>query len=276
MVKYLPRASLNNLVKNPYIKRKNFYQRGKYREVEAINKSNRERRRFWPVGYEGGRTPFYMKIPIENYYADFKHRRQYPPLSLVKLQLLIDNGALNPEEPIDLASICNSHFFKMDPKLHHYGVNLVDEGMDSFKSKINIEVQHASEQVIAAVERHGGSITTAYFDMKSVMALHNPAKFFESGQPIPKRELPTEDAFEYYSNPKNRGYLADPAEVEVERKLLAQKYGYELPEVKEPLMTIRKDPRQLFYGLEPGWLVNLRDREILRPTSAKYIEYYRN
>ena len=70
----------------------------------------------------------------------------------------------------------------MDPKLHHYGVNLVDEGMDSFKSKINIEVQHASEQVIAAVERHGGSITTAYFDMKSVMALHNPAKFFESGK----------------------------------------------------------------------------------------------
>ena len=45
---------------------------GKFREVEAINKSNRERRRFWPVGYEGGKTPFYMKIPIENYYRDFK------------------------------------------------------------------------------------------------------------------------------------------------------------------------------------------------------------
>lgn len=46
--------------------------RGQYRPLEAINKSNRERRRFWPVGYEGGRTPFYMKIPIENYYRNFE------------------------------------------------------------------------------------------------------------------------------------------------------------------------------------------------------------
>ena len=62
--------------------------------------------------------------------------------------------------------------------------------------------------------------------------------------------------------------------MERERQLLAQKYGYELPE-KRPLMSIRKDPRQIFYGLEPGWLVNLRDKEILRPTDPSYIEYYR-
>lgn len=98
---------------------------------------------------------------------------------------------------------------------------------------------------------------------------------FYSGNVIPKRELPPEDAFEYYSNPKNRGYLADPEQVEIERKLLAQKYGYELPDTKgNPLFSIRKDPRQIFYGLEPGWLVNLRDKEILRPTSKEYIEYY--
>lgn len=118
----------------------------------------------------------------EYQFFHFSNRRQYPPISLLKIQLLIDNGAINPEEPIDLASLCNSHFFKMDPKLNHYGVNLVDEGMDSFKSKINIEVQHANEPVIAAIERNGGTITTAYFDMKSVIALHNPLKFFESGK----------------------------------------------------------------------------------------------
>lgn len=94
------------------------------------------------------------------------------------------------------------------------------------------------------------------------------------GDPIPKRELPTEDAFEYYSNPKNRGYLAHPEEVEHERRLLAQKYGYELPATVEPMMNIRKDPRQIFYGLEPGWLVNLRDKEILRSTDKEYLEYY--
>ena len=68
--------------------------------------------------------------------------------------------------------------------------------------------------------------------------------------------------------------MSDPAEIEVERKLLAQKYGYELPESDNPLMKIKKDPRQIFYGLEPGWLINLRDKEILRPTDKEYIEYY--
>ena len=98
--------------------------------------------------------------------------------------MLIDNGALNPDEPIDLASLCNSQFFKMDPFLNHYGANLVDEGIDIFKSKINIEVQYASEQVIAAIEKNGGSITTAFFDMKSVIALSNPLNFFKKGNLI--------------------------------------------------------------------------------------------
>jgi hypothetical protein len=34
---------------------------------------------------------------------------------------------------------------------------------------------------------------------------------------------------EYYINPANRGYLADPGRVAEERLLLAQKYGYEPP-----------------------------------------------
>ena len=44
----------------------------------------------------------------------------------------------------------------MNPKHRHFGVNLTDEGADFFASKINIEVQHASEQAIAAIERNGG------------------------------------------------------------------------------------------------------------------------
>lgn len=205
-----------------------------------------------------------------------RYRRQYPPLSLFQLQMLIENGLIDPEEPIDLASICNSQLYKMKPHLHHYGVNLTDEGIDGFKHKINIEVQYTSEQTIAAIERNGGTIITAYFDMKCVCALYNPLKFFEKGEPIPKRMLPPEDAFEYYSDPKNRGYLADPEKVEIEKKILAQKYGYELPKTDDPLMKIRKDPRQVFYGLQPGWLVNLRDREILKPTNPEYVEYYQN
>ncbi len=89
--------------------------------------------------------------------------------------------------------------------------------------------------------------------------------------------LPPEDAIEYYTDPKNRGYLADPLLVAQERQLLAQKYGYELPDIEsDPIMKLRKDPRQVFFGLEPGWVVNLRDKQILRPTDEELIEYYKS
>ena len=53
------------------------------------------------------------------------------------------------------------------------------QGADCFASKINIEVQWASEQSIAAVEKNGGVITTSYFDIMSVTALTNPEKWFK-------------------------------------------------------------------------------------------------
>ena len=90
-------------------------------------------------------------------------KRQYPPLSLQKLQLMIDTNLIDPSKPIDLAAICNSKVFPLNPQHRHFGVNLTDEGADYFKAKINIEVQHASEQAIAAIERNGGVITTGIY-----------------------------------------------------------------------------------------------------------------
>lgn len=80
------------------------------------------------------------------------------------------------------------------------------------------------------------------------------------------------DALEYYTTAKNRGYLADPALVEQERLALGQKYGYQVPKLPENLA--RKDPRQIWHGLQPGWLVNLNDKCILKPTDEKYVKYY--
>lgn len=50
-----------------------------------------------------------------------------------------------------------------------------------FTAKVNIEVQHTKETVIAAIERNGGVITNAYFDIDSVIALVNPQMFFVKG-----------------------------------------------------------------------------------------------
>ena len=51
--------------------------------------------------------------------------------------------------------------------------------------------------------------------------------------------------------------------------MLAQKYGYELPKIEEDpkyeMFNRVKDPRQVFYGLEPGWVVNLVDKVIMKP-----------
>ena len=90
-------------------------------------------------------------------------------------------------------------------------------------------MQWADEQTIAAVERNGGKITVAYYDLHSVCALSAPLKFLRSGVPIPRRLTPPGNLLHMYIDPAKRGYLADPARVAEEREVLAQKYGYEAP-----------------------------------------------
>lgn len=104
--------------------------------------------------------------------------------------------------------------------------------------------------------------------------------FVISGQPIPRRMLPSEDVILYYSSPENRGYLADPDKISYERLVLSQKFGYELPSLSksDPMFEVlmeRKDPRQIFYGLEPGWIINVVEKEIYKPKDKELIEYYR-
>lgn len=189
-------------------------------------------------------------------------------MALNTLQTLIDTNRLDTSRPIDLASLCATGLYDFHPDQKQFGLQLTDEGANIFRSKLNIEVQHANELVIATIEKYGGVIRTSYYDPHSLQALRNPKKWFEKGTPIPRRMIPPQDAIEYYSNPKNRGYLADPEAVSKERLVLAQKYGYELPKIEEDpdyaMLAAVKDPRQIFYGLEPGIVINLKDKCIIR------------
>lgn len=185
---------------------------------------------------------------------------------------------MDTTKPIDLVSLLNTGLYKLLPDQHQFGVNLTDEGAELFKTKINIEVQWASELVIATIEKNGGTITTAYYDQHSLQAMLNTKKFFERGIPIPRRMIPPPDAVEYYSDPSKRGYLADPEKISQERLVLAQKYGYTLPKIEDDpdyqMLIQRKDPRQVFFGLSPGWVVNLRDKVILKPTEEELVKHY--
>lgn len=134
-----------------------------------------------------------------------------------QLQLMIDTNRLDISKPIDLIEICNTGLFQLQPESRQYGFQLKDDGIEKFTAKIHIEVQHASELVISTIERLGGVIRTAYFDMFSLGAMKNPRLFFDRGVPIPKRMIPPQDAIEYYTDPKTRGYLADPEVISQER-----------------------------------------------------------
>ena len=145
---------------------------------------------------------------------------------------------------------------------------------------MNLEVQWIqSELVISAIERNGGTITSKFYDIHCVRAMSNPLKFFASGLPIPKNGTPPLNALEYYTSAANRGYLANPDAVRTERLKLAQKYGYVLPDLEsDPLKDMlaqRKDPRQIWYGLEPGWVVNMKDQVVLKPTDKEWLDYFK-
>lgn len=230
------------------------------------------------IGFEAFRTPMAYKTKREpSYNYGWESKRQYPPLSLKTLQLLIDTGRLDASKPVDLAAIANTKVFPIDPNFHHFGVNLTDEGADCFASKLNIEVQWASEQSIAAIEKNGGVITTAYYDIMCVTALINAEKWFKAGKPIPRRLHPPADCIRFYSTAENRGYLADPRLVAEDRVKLAQKYGYVVSEIAEDYLQETKDPKQVFFGLEPGWIVDLKDKVIIKPTKdSETYKFYRS
>lgn len=152
--------------------------------------------------------------------------------------------------------------------------------MDNFAALINIEVQHISELAIAAIEKCGGIVTSGFYDPLSLDALAYPLQFFQQGKPIPRRALPPKDLVTYYTNASYRGYLADPDKVHQARADLAQKHGYLLPDLtsdpKREMLRMRKDPRQIFFGLQPGWFVNLSDRTVLKPIDEDLLEYYKS
>lgn len=242
------------------------------------HKGERQRGNRPRLGFEGGQTPFYLIIPKYGYNANHSRRPQYPPLSLRRLQYLIDLGRVDPTQPIDLTQLVNSRAVTIQPQKRDYGVQLVDEGADIFCAKVNLEVQVASEEAIAAVERNGGVITTSYYDPRSLQVLIKPVPFFMSGQPIPKRLLPGEELLPYYTDANNRGYLVDRDQIQAARLALAKKYGYSLPDITTDklfeMLAQRKDPRQIFFGLSAGWVVNMGEKKIFKPTDEKVLQYY--
>ena len=123
------------------------------------------------AGLCGGQTPFYLRIPKYGFNEGHSFRRQYQPLSLNRLQkYLIDLGRVDPTHLL-ATQLVNGRGVTIQPSERDYGVQLVEEGADTFKAKVNIEVQLASELAIAAIEKNGGVVTTAFYYPRSLEIL---------------------------------------------------------------------------------------------------------
>jgi len=266
MLGRLPRVSIHNIYKLPGGKKKWQRKAASWRDNPQTGLKHHNKAP--PAGWAGpGKFPEYLKHSVQNYALKFEP--SYVPVSLAKLQLLVDTGRLDPAVPVDATALRKTGHFDIDPRHEHCGFMLEEEGADVFCAALALEVQWASEAAIAAVEREGGSLTTAYYDMYSLSWLLRPAHYMHQGLAIPPRQLPPQKKVLYYSEARNRGYLADPQEVAQERLVLSQKYGYDLPDLStapnKDVLLMRKDPRQIFFGLEPGWIVDLNRKAVLKP-----------
>ncbi len=62
-------------------------------------------------------------------------------MSLKWLQLQVDIGRLDPLQPVDLATICNTKVMEVDPARNHFGVNLTEEVTEAFPVYYTVQLE---------------------------------------------------------------------------------------------------------------------------------------
>ncbi|VDO18098.1 unnamed protein product [Brugia timori] len=75
-----------------------------------------------------------------------------------------------------------------------------------------------------------------------------------------------------YTDPRRRGYLADPEDLIKAEEDLAQIMGYERKPARE--QWEEKRPDQLFLGIPSGSIVSLKDKKCFAPTHPVLQRYY--
>ena len=155
------------------------------------------------------------------------------PINLNKIQYWINQGRLDPTQPITLKELNESrciHGVSKD------GVKLLARGKEELNTPINVIVSRASAEAIEAVEKLGGTVTTRYYtpfaiqkilrgQMDPVNSLQSrinmapatedgveaAAQAMEQDRKVFRFRLPDPTKrkhLEYYRDPAHRGYLS--------------------------------------------------------------------
>uniref|UniRef100_A0A8C9L511 Large ribosomal subunit protein uL15m n=1 Tax=Pavo cristatus TaxID=9049 RepID=A0A8C9L511_PAVCR len=157
LLRSLPKVSLANLRPSPGSKKPERRRgRGQHRgrKCGRGHKGERQRGNRPRLGFEGGQTPFYLSIPKYGFNEGHSCRRQYHPLSLQRLQYLIDLGRVDPTQPIDLTQLTNARGVTIQPLKRDYGVQLVEEVGIQYKYIISGSIKSVFYKVHKAFLAH--------------------------------------------------------------------------------------------------------------------------
>jgi len=211
---HMPRVSMTN-IRDFYGAKKKKRRRGRGDKTAGKGHKGQGQQGTGPyLGFEGGQSPFYRNAP-KHHMPSHAHKLQFATLNLNRIQYFIDCGRIDPSKPITFNILKQTKLITGDSK---DGVRLLGEGHTWFQGKIDIEVTRASQAAIAAVERNGGSVKCVWHDPVTLQHKMSatPSKNFRHVPPVTKR--PSEKLLLYYANPYNRGYLANPEEIEKSRQ----------------------------------------------------------
>lgn len=151
-------------------------------------------------------------------------RKEYAPLNIASLQQWIQAKRIDPTQPITIHQVVQSNLVHSISKIS--GVKLLGEAdptipLPPLDCQLSKYSKKAARQIIAA----GGKVSAVYHNNLGLRAEAYPQKF-----PGIKQAKPTRRAdIEYYTDPKNHGYLSSP---EVKEAFFRER-GWRTPEEKK-------------------------------------------
>ncbi|KAL8806394.1 MAG: hypothetical protein Q9223_001329 [Gallowayella weberi] len=172
-----------------------------------------------PRGFNGGQTTEEVYHGVRGFENQFSI--ELKPLNLEKVQTWVDQGRLNPSQPITIRELAKSRCVSQVED----GIKLLAKGSEKVTSPLHIVASRASASAIAAVEAAGGSVTTRYYTPQSIKRIikgkTDPIHSLQSQIAIPveergeRKEYPvrlpdptSRKDIEYYRDPAHRGYLS--------------------------------------------------------------------
>jgi len=134
--------------------------------------------------FEGGQTPLNERLP--KWGMTRKNRERFEYLNITKLMYYVQQGRLDASRTITIKDMYHAGMFSKVK----YGVKLLGRGAEAINIPIHLEVSDASQTVVDAIKKAGGSVTCIYRTKLKVKE-HIKPEFFpvKLGEPLPSSNM---------------------------------------------------------------------------------------